>query len=354
MDNRQNRNRKLTIRDVAAGAGVSIATVSRVLNNPNYPVARITVDRILKTVEDLGYKPGPGSRYSRKSSGKEVGIILPNITNPFYSLALLGIEKEFGNSNYMVLLYNSFRDQEHEYTLLKSLYQKGIRGVIISSVMQDADRLREFIDRGMKLIFLDQKINDLECHISFEYKEGAYNAVKYLYELGHREICLAITPLTRWTRREILAGYRQALDDLGISFSEDMLLVAQNENELETDEEMSYENRSGQMKAREFTQRRSRGTAVLCVNDMVAFGLIRELQAHRIRVPEDVSVIGFDDIPFAAMFSPALTTVHCPTIEIGRLAAQLLQQQMKGSINSGFGMKLGGRLIERKSTARMN
>jgi LacI family transcriptional regulator len=281
---------------------------------------------------------------------QEIGIILPNITNPFYSLALLGIEKEFQNTNYSVLLYSSFRDTTHEYELLKSMYQKGIKGVIISSVMQDTEKLQEFIDRGMKLVFLDQKINGLESHISFEYREGAYNAVKYLYELGHRKISLAITPLTRWTRKEFFAGYKQALEDLKLGFSEELLLVAQNENELENEEEMTYETISGQMKAREFIEKRIKSTAILCINDMVAFGLIRELQAHNIKVPEHVSVIGCDDIPFSAIFSPALTTIHCPTVEIGHLAAQMLQRQLKG-LSFDFGVKLSARLIKRQSTA---
>jgi LacI family transcriptional regulator len=347
----KNHRKKLTIQDVMEKSGVSISTISRVLSNPNYPVAEATRKKVLKAVDELGYKPSRGSRYSRKNSTQEIGIILPNITNPFYSLALLGIEKEFRNSGYNILLYNSFRNSRHENHLLHSLYQKGIEGVIISSVQQKAESLREFENKGMKLILLDQKIENMECHISFEYKEGAYHAVKHLFDLGHRHICLATTPLTRWTRREIYSGYRQALDESGIPYRENMLLMAENEREIETDEEFTYENRSGKMKAREFLTRRSQPTAVLCVNDMVAFGFIQELHAQGLRVPGDVSVIGFDDIPFAAMFSPALTTVHCPTIEIGRIAAQLLRQKLHGVINAGFGMKIGSKLIVRNSTA---
>jgi LacI family transcriptional regulator len=203
----------------------------------------------------------------------------------------------------------------------------------------------------MKIIFLDQKVEDMENHIRFEYKEGAYIAVKYLYELGHRDFCLATTPLTRWSRKEILSGYRKALEDFGIKYSKEMLLTANNEWEGEIDKEMSYDVKSGIMKARELLKQHTETTAVLCVNDMVAFGLIQELRNHQIRVPQDISVIGFDDIPFAAMFSPALTTIRCPAIEIGQLAAQLMKQQIDGSIGSGFDMQLTASLIERKSTA---
>jgi LacI family transcriptional regulator len=347
----KNYKNKLTIHDVALKSGASVSTVSRVLSNPYYPIAQATRERVLNAVNDLGYRPGAGSRYSLKSSIREIGVILPNITNPFYSLALLGIEKEFQNSGYNILLYNSFRDGRHENHLLESLCQKGIEGVIISSVQQKAESLLEFENRGMKLILLDQKIENMECHISFEYKKGAYNAVKHLFNLGHRKICLATTPLTRWTRQEIYSGYRQALDELDIPFRENMILTAENEHETETSEELTYENKSGKMKAKEFLTRRSPFTAVLCVNDMVSFGFIQELHAQGIQVPRDISVIGFDDIPFAAMFSPALTTVHCPTIEIGRIAAQLLRQKLHGIINAGFGVKIGSKLIVRNSTA---
>ena len=346
--------RKITIQKVAELAGTSVSTVSRVLSNPRYPVAEETRERVVKAVKNSGYKIGPGSRYSRKTSNQDIGVILPNYSNPFYSLVLLGMEKEFQNSGFNLLMYNSLRDSNYEYILLKSLEQKGIERVIISSVMQDSGRLKRFTDRGMKLIFLDQKVDNMENHILFEYREGAYAAVKYLYDLGHRNFSLATTPLTRWSRKEILSGYQKALEDLSLRYSDEMLLLAKNDWEGEIEEELSYDIKAGIMKARELLKRNSKTTAVLCVNDMVAFGLIQELRNNQVMVPQDVSVIGFDDIPFAAMFSPALTTVRCPAIEIGQLAAQLLKQQMNGSIGSGFDMKLAARLVERKSTAKIN
>ena len=346
--------RKITIKRVAELAGTSVSTVSRVLSNPWYPVADETRERVAEAVKKSGYKSSPGSRYSRKASSQDIGIILPTFSNPFYSQVILGIEKEFQNSGFNLLVYNSLRDSNYEYVLLKSLQQKGIERVIISTFMQDSKRLSRFTDRGMKLIFLDQKIDDMENHIRFEYREGAYIAVKHLYELGHRNFSLATTPLTRWSRREIFVGFKKALEDLGLKYSDEMLLSKNNEWEGEIVEELGYDIKSGIIKARELLKKSTKTTAVLCVNDMVAFGLIQELQSHQVRVPQDISVIGCDDIPFAAMFSPALTTIRCPAIEIGQFAAQLLKQQINGSIGSGFDVKLAARLIERKSTAKKN
>ena len=342
---------KITIQKVAELAGTSISTVSRVLSNPWYPVADETRERVAQAVKNSGYKSSHSSRYSRKPSNQDIGVILQNFSNPFYSQVILGMEKEFRYSGFNLLVYNSLRDSNYEYILLKSLQQKGIEGVIISSVMQNSKRLRYFTERGMKLIFLDQKVDDMENHILFEYKEGAYTAIRYLYDLGHRNFSLATTPLVRWSRKEILSGFKTALEDSGLKYSEEMLLSVNNDWEGEIEADLSYDIKSGVMKARELLKRSPDTTAVLCVNDMVAFGLIQELRNHHVRVPEDISVIGFDDIPFAAMFSPALTTIWCPAIEIGQLAAQLLKQQINGNIGSGFDMKLTARLIERKSAA---
>ena len=343
--------RKVTIQKVAEIAGTSASTVSRVLSNPWYPVAEKTRERVVQAIKDTGYKNSPASRYSRRTPDQDIGVILPNFSNPFYSQVILGMEKEFRNSGFNLLVYNSLRDSNYEYILLRSLQHKGIERVIISSFMQDSKRLKRFTEQGMKLIFLDQKVDDMENHIRFEYKEGAYIAVKHLYDLGHRNISLAMTPLIRWSRKEILSGYRKALKDAGLKYGEEMLLTANNNWEGEIEEELNYDVKSGILKARELLKRNSNTTAVLCVNDMVAFGLIQELRNNQVRVPQDISVIGCDDIPFAAMFSPALTTIRCPAIEIGQLAAQLLKQQINGSIGSGFDMKLAARLIERESTA---
>ena len=321
--------RKITIQKVADLAGTSISTVSRVLSNPWYPVAPKTRDRVIQAVKSSGYKSSPGSRYSRKTSNQDVGVILPTFSNPFYSQVILGMEKEFRNSGFNLLVYNSLRDSNYEYVLLKSLQHKGIERVVISSFMQDSRRLRRFTDQGMKLIFVDQKVDDMENHIRFEYQEGAYIAVKYLYELGHRNFSLATMPLTRWSRKEILSGYRKALEDLGLEYSDEMLLSANNNWEGEIiEEELSYDVKSGIMKARELLERCSGTTAVLCVNDMVAFGLIQELRNHQVRVPQDISVVGFDNIEISSLVEPPLSTVSQPLYQIGVLAAQKLIYQI--------------------------
>jgi LacI family transcriptional regulator len=349
---------KITIKQIAELAGTSVSTVSRVLSNPWYPVAESTRERVANAVKNSNYENKSYSRYSKKSPDKDIGVIFPNLSNPFYSQVLLGIERELRGSGFNVLVFNSLRDSNHEYNLLKSMQEKEIKAVILSSVIMDSKWFRRFTNLGMKLIFLDQKVDDMENHILFEYKAGAAAAIKYLYELGHRNFCLATTPLTRWSRKEIVEGYKKAHEELALEYNANTLLLANNKWEGEVEEtvrekieaeEINYDIKSGVAKARELLSRRLKATAVLCVNDMVAFGLIKELHKHQIKVPRDISVIGFDDIPFAAMFTPALTTVRCPAIEIGQFAAQ----QAKESVGSNFDITLSARLIVRESTAKV-
>ena len=151
---------------------------------------------------------------------------------------------------------------------------------------------------------------------------------------------------------ETHAGYKQALIDCGQRYNKELVLEAHDERE--GNEDLTYENRSGKLMAREYLKRGAKGSAVLCVNDMMAFGFIRELLDNGLRIPDDVSVVGFDDIPFSAMFYPALSTVHCPAVESGHLAAQLLRQKITGDMHAGFDMKLKARLIKRDSTRNLS
>ena len=177
---------KVTLHDVAAYAGTSITSVSRVLSDPAYPVAVQTQERILDAVKKLGYiKPISASRYRHKNDVMEIGVILPTISNPFYAMALTGIKSKFQSWGYNVLIYDSYRSPENELNLLRSLRQKGIVGVILSSLQTDGKALREFTNLGMKIILLDQKVYNTDCdHISFEYSEGARQAVRFLYGIG--------------------------------------------------------------------------------------------------------------------------------------------------------------------------
>ena len=336
-----------TIRDVAELAGVSVATASRVLNDADYPVRQQLKQRVRDAAEKLNYSPNAVARSLRQDSCKDIGLIVPNISNPFYLQAIHGIEDALRTSDYNIILCNTMHDPEREKAFLKQLYERQVKGVILSSVGEvNADIVQMHSKRGMKFVLLDQILTGVETMcINFDSKAGARMAVEYLIQQGHQKIAFATTPMIRWTRREMYKGYQDALLTAGIPL--DAALVFEYSQGLEMINEGDELN-IGRSIADSFIRRGCPATAILCVNDMVAIGCIQTLARQGIRVPADVSVIGFDNIPFAEAYLPSLTTVHYPAQEIGRLAAIMLVDSIQNNTpKQSLSMNLAPRLVIR-------
>jgi len=353
MDN-QNGKRK-TITDVAKLAGTSVTTVSRVLNDVKYPVSSELRKRVKDAAASVDFVPNAMARSlkSNTNSFKDIGIVIPNISNPFYLQTILGVNSVTFENEYNLILCNTMRNIEKEREYLRMLYERQVRGVILSSVDDDANVVREYINKGMKFVLLDQRMENTNCScINFDSRKGASMAVKYLIKQGHSNIAIATTPLTRFTRKEVFKGYKEALKNADLEYSEELLYVSG--RELDNDDS-DYELSSGRVLAKQFIENRHGATAVLCINDMVAFGFIQTLCQNGIRVPEDVSVVGFDDIPFADTFLPPLTTIRYPSNETGRLAAMMLFSNMsKQSDDISLDMNLVPRLIIRGTVSRLH
>lgn len=338
-----------TIRDVALEAHVSIATVSRAMSGTEYPMNEALRERVRSVAAELGYHPNVAAQLLRREGSRDVGLIIPNISNPFYLQALCGINAVVSERDYMFVLCNTERDAKKEQEYLRQLYQRQSLGAIISSVDISPDTINQYVEKGMKIVLLDQQIHGARCPmISFDSRGSGALAVNYLLRLGHRQIAFATTPLSRWTRQEIYLGYQEALNNANVTPEADYLFVADPSNDTYGND---IELTAGMMVANQFVESGCDATAILCINDMVAFGVIQTLLLNNIRVPEDVSVIGFDDIPFAGVYSPALTTVRYPSEQTGRLAAMMLIDSI--SSNKGLDtleMQLTPQLIIRQTT----
>lgn len=339
--------KRFTIHDVAKMADTSATTVSRVLAGTGYPVREELRTRVLKAVQELSYKPNVIAQNLKSSKSRDIGVVIPTITNPFYSNVVLGMEEEANRNNYNLLLCNTFRDPSRELKYLEMLYEKQVKGIILSSVSENHSAIQEINNKGVSFVLLDQKIPNLNCSfVGFDVQAGARMGVKHLIKCGHKKIAFASTPITRWTRRMVLQGYRDALLSADIPFNEEYLLIS--EQEVEHEEE-GYEVKAGRGLVKEFLKRKLDATAVLTVNDMVAFGFIQELNRCGIKVPEDISVMGFDDIPFASLFSPALTTICYPSYDTGKLAAKVLFEKLNEGKDFILNVKLEARLVVRDS-----
>lgn len=333
--------KRATITDVARMAGVSVATVSRFFANNGYPVSKDAGIKITKAAKVLDYMPNIVGRMLKTSISKDIGVIIPTIKNPFYPDVLLGIEKTAGKRGYQILLCNSLRNIETEKKYMNSLYQKQVTGIIISSTDGSAGHYREMIEKGMHLLTLDEKIKGSCCRgIDFNYEKGGELIALHLKKLGHKNIVFITSPLTKQSRRDILAGIAKVIDIPDENIIPD-------ESELEPESGI-YEYEMGRRLCAKLLSLENRPTAVIAVNDIAGAGVIRGLNEAGIRVPEDISVAGFDNIELASMIYPPLTTIDQPGFRTGEIAANMLIDMIEGREIEN--VTIEPKLIERAST----
>lgn len=339
-----------TICDVAELAGVSVATASRALNDPGYPVSAQTRQKVRAAAERLEYVPNAAARSLRGTEGKDIALVIPNVSNPFYLQTMLGINEVLSDRAFSLILCNTMRDVGRERMLLRRLFERQTKGVILSSVDENSDTIREYMRRGMKFVLLDQMFDEMEGPgIYFDSRAGARMAVEYLIKMGHRKIGFATLPLTRWTRVEMYKGYHDTLLTAGLPYEKDYIYEYKNDTE---EVGANVELEAGNRIAEDFLKKGCPLTAIVCINDMLAIGIIQTLLKNGVRVPQDVSVVGFDDIPFASAFMPSLTTIHYPAAEAGRLATlMLLNAVERGGNGLQMSMNLAPQLIIRDTTA---
>lgn len=324
------RIKKTTIYDIALEAGTSVATVSRILSNSNHPVRESVRQKVLETAEKLNYEPNMIGRMLKTSKSKDIGVIVPTISNPFYTQIVLGIEEEARRRGYAILLCNSYRDASTERKYIKNLNQKQVSGIIISSIGENHTLLKEIHETGVNLTVFDQHVDDIKCSkVGFNYIAGGMMAVQHLIDSGHTNIAFLSSPLTRRSRKEIYEGYRLALLKNNIQIKEENIIISEYEGESENG---TYEFENGEKLVKELIKLSLRPTAIFAVNDMTAFGINQGLLKNKIKVPEDVSIVGFDNLEISSMINPSLTTINQPSFETGRMACKLLLDSIENSV----------------------
>jgi len=321
---------KLTIRDIADRAETSPATVSRVLSNSPYPVRPELRQRILQAAAAAEYAPNAIGRMLRQGFSRDIGVIVPTISNPFYAQLLLGVELEARQADFNILICNSFRDPRIEKSAIENLIRKQAAGILISGLGDNQGLLEKIQRQGTAIVAFDQNIDSQVCNqVGFNFIRGGMLAAEYLAGLGHRRIAFLTTPLNRRSRREMLEGFRRELLRHDLELPDECLLVAGQEEESAT----IYELAAGRELAGRFLALPQRPTALAVVNDLLAMGILQQLHEAGLQIPRDVSVIGFDDLPFAALTTPALTTIRQPALEMGRLAFRIVRGQISQTSN---------------------
>ncbi len=331
-----------TVFDIAKEAGVSAATVSRVFGE-RYPVAAATREKVLDAAKKIGFEPKK-TNTSKKSA---VAVIIPNLQNPFFTILVEGIEHALRIGNRQMILVNTDSNSEYEQNIVKSYCaDNSIEGIIISSTCSESDHILEAIQTGKEVITLEQHTK-LPCSsVVFDDAKCATLAVQYLIDRGCTKIGMIGSPLTKEERKRYYEGFIETLENNNISINKEWIKIAESE-ERKFDTIFEFEN--GEKQARELIAAGNLPEAIFCGNDITAIGALAEFTKHGIRIPQDISIISIDNIPFSAMCYPKLTTIDQCIFEIGGVAVQLLNDNLLHPKKKRISLHMQPSLVVRES-----
>lgn len=303
-----------TLQDVAADADVSISTVSRVLNHPEM-VEPTTRARVRTSIDELGYRPNRAARRLGITEGRThlLGVVIPDIENPFYSTIIRAVEEVAYSRDYAVILCNSGEDDERERFYLNVLQEESADGVILPPSTQGARMKSDLKELDLPVVCFDRRLpGDPFDTVVVDNKAGARQMTRHLLDLGHRRIGFLGGPASLSTSTERADGYREAVRTAGLPVDENLMVLG------------PPGRRTGRTHSQRLLQETSPPTALFAANNQIALGTFEGLRDLGVQVPDDVAVAGFDDAPWASFLDPPLTTVRQPTYEMGRRAAELL------------------------------
>jgi len=310
-----------SIREVAAHAGVSVGTVSNVLNRPDI-VAEPTRSRVRAAIKQLGFIRNESARQLRAGRSRTIGLVVLDVANPFFTDVARGVEDEASESGLAVILCNSDDQQIKETHYLELLEEHRVQGILITPVSADDDRLARLQQRGTPVVLVDSRSPTRgQCSVSVDDVLGGELAVAHLLEGGHTRIAFVGGPLSIRQVADRRDGALRALDRAGAGPDALHMIETPALN-------VAAGQRAGAAIAELPAARRP--SAVFCANDLLAMGVLQEMTAQRIRVPDSISLIGYDDIDFAAAAAVPLSSVRQPRQLLGRTAAQLLLDEALG------------------------
>ncbi|MFZ5968157.1 MAG: LacI family DNA-binding transcriptional regulator [Bacillota bacterium] len=330
----------VTIKDVAKKAGVSISTVSRVINNSK-PVSNEIRQKVLEVIDDTGYTPNPVARSLVMKKSQLIGVIVPDISNFFIGEILNGIEEIGKMYNYDILLCNTNGELDQEIRYLKLLKTKQVEGIIFMT-WNLHEKISKFISESqLPIVLINRNIGNLDVpSVSIDNFQAAYEMTKYLLDIGHRSIALIRNTKDQDAFGvEQCKGYKKALEEYGIEPNEKLIQYGH------------YKLDHAYDIVKAFIEQKILPTAIFATSDMMAIGAVNCLLDHGYRVPEDVSVVGFNDVKFASIFRPNLTTIKQPIYDIGAVAIRLIIKKTNNEDTGENIITLPHELVVRQSSA---
>lgn len=330
------------MRDVAHHASVSISTVSHVVNDTR-AVSDKTRHRVLAAMKTLGYKPNALAQNLRRQQTFSFGMIVPDSANPFFAEVARGIEDTSFEQHYSVILCNTDGDVDKQAAHTDLLIKNQVAGILFVAAGISTELVEDLQARQVPLVVVDREVPDVVVDtVLTNHLQGGRLATQHLLDLGHRRIACISGGSDLFPSAERLIGYQQILQENAIPFDESLVLRG----------DFQYE--SGYRAAQQLLALADRPTAVFASNDLMAVGVISAASQLGLRVPQDLSVVGFDDIRLASFTNPPLTTIAQSTYEIGVIAARMLLDRVQNSGAPPRTRRLDTKLVIRQSTASLN
>lgn len=329
--------RRVNIQEVAKEAGVSPSTVSRALNG--FPgISEKTRERIVEIARKLNYRPNYRGQILTTQSTKNIGLLITDITNPFFPELVMGAEEYASKSGYTVLLGNTSESEEKETNYLDFFSRGPVDGIIISASRVSNEHIIMLAEDGLPIVVINRTLEHPKVsYVSTDMEKGGYLATMHLLRLGHSKIAFINGPKHSEVSQRRLEGYKKALKEAGVNYNSDLISFNVPVSE------------SGYKEAIKLLCTGEAPTAIFTYNDVMAFGVIRAAKELGIKIPEELSVVGFDDIFFSSFTDPPLTTIRQLKEELGRMAVELLFKLMEGERES---LLIEPELIIRNTTSR--
>lgn len=329
---------KVTIKDVALKAGVSSATASRVAGNYGYTSKPIQ-KKVMAAIKELGYRPNAVARSMVTKSTHTVGLVVTDITNPFFAHLMRSVEDITWEAGYTLFLANTDENVQREEAIIQNIMERQVDGLIlVPATSQPTTYLEHFVQQGIPLVLLDRSIQGLAADtVMVDNEQGAHQAVSHLIRLGHHRIGMVIDNLDISTNAERLAGYRRAFHEADLPVEEDLIQSCQ------------FTEQSAFHLTTEMLNQKPRPTALFAANNFMTMGILHAARQANLRIPEELALVGFDDLEWTAYNPMELTTVAQPVAELGNVAARQLLLRLRGDVVSPMDIRLKTNFIIRKS-----
>jgi LacI family transcriptional regulator len=315
-------NRRPTQEDVAKLAGVSQSVVSQILNKNEISVSENTRQRVLDAIEQLGYVPNKFAQSLRTNKTRTIASIIPDITNPFYPAFQRGIQSVTNQKNYDLIIYDTDEKEENEKRSLKSIARAGVDGAIVSLFHHGTEALKPLIEQGIPVVYWRGGPVEEDLVIDLIYVDNiamAKTAVSYLIDKGHRRIGMIAGLENTPPRQDRIQGFCNALSDHNLPLDEILI------------QDGDFTESGGYQGMKKLLRLKPLPTAVFAANDLMALGAMLAIREAKLRIPEDIALVGLDDIPAAKMVHPPLTTLTQNQENIGRTAAEMIFERIEGT-----------------------